>query len=137
MGDRLFRAVSTDNAKVCGAFAGWNGGHRDEEHGVGPGDGGGALGQPMNLGGIGGPPESAIGALAELSVLSEFPSVGVERIAMKGMVLGARWQGRGKMGMQVTEALGAPRTPAGAPGGSGIRGGSGRRGHPQRWRRGR
>ncbi len=56
---------------------------RDEEHGVGAGSGGCALGQAMNFGNIGFPPVGAVRAPTQGSVLCEFTGVGVECIAME------------------------------------------------------
>jgi len=53
MGDQFFGAMCANNAEVSGAFTRGKAGDRDEEHGVGAGDGGGALSQMMDFGGIG------------------------------------------------------------------------------------
>ncbi len=82
MQDSLFGAMSTDNVQVGGTVPMGNGRGRDEEHSVGPWDGGHALCQVVDLGGIGLLPQSTIRTFAEFGILSQLACVGVGGIVM-------------------------------------------------------
>jgi len=74
------------NAEIGGAAARWNGGHRNEEHGVGTRDVGCALGQAVNFSGISVLPKGTLRAAAEFCVFSKFTSVRVEGVTVESGV---------------------------------------------------
>ena len=87
---------------------------RDEEHGIGTRDGGHALCQAVNLGGICMLPQWTIRDFAEFGVFGEFTSIRVEGIAV---VSGDHWAGRvGSIchGMESMEAWRPTRPSPGA-----------------------
>jgi len=86
----------------------------DEEHGVGTRDGGHALCQAVNLGGICMLPQWTIRAFAEFSVFGKFTSIRVEGIAMVGGDHWARRVGHICRGMESMEAWRPMRSLPGA-----------------------
>ena len=92
LGNLFFRTESTDDAQIGGFLVAGDLVYMDEMHGVTANDGTVALGQAVDLSGVGRLPQVALTALAEFMVFSNGTGVRVEGVAVQSKV--ARCDGR-------------------------------------------